>query len=338
MQCSNNFKQTGIALHNYHDTMNSFPALRVPLANMTGTWDYSAPHLNGIVGTLVVLLPFTEQQARYDSIIQTTNTRPAWVASDSDEVKNAFRTSIASYACPSDGESKNQGLDNLAARTNIKMSQGDGFRHAEIPLEFASGSDCNATAQAAGQFVPDKRGLFMPRIWKSFATCNDGTSNTAAFSEAASCAERGSYDVKRGVAPIDMTSDPSANPNPCFTGARSVTDRNRLSSAATHVTRGGMFSDGRSANASFQTILPPNSPACVVMNDANAPQRWGVFPPNSYHQGGVNVGYTDGSVHFISDTIDCGVINSKSVPSGASPYGVWGALGTPSGGESKAAF
>ena len=41
----------------------------------------------------------------------------------------------------------------------------------------------------------------------------------------------------------------------------------------------------------------------------------------------------DGSVRFISETIDCGDPSVKEVASGQSPYGVWGALGTISGGE-----
>ena len=45
----------------------------------------------------------------------------------------------------------------------------------------------------------------------------------------------------------------------------------------------------------------------------------------------------DGSVAFISETIDCGSRLgedwSTSDPTGKSPFGVWGALGTISGGE-----
>ena len=42
----------------------------------------------------------------------------------------------------------------------------------------------------------------------------------------------------------------------------------------------------------------------------------------------------DGSVRFISDTVDVGDLSVAPVRRGASPYGVWGALGTPNGGES----
>jgi hypothetical protein len=53
----------------------------------------------------------------------------------------------------------------------------------------------------------------------------------------------------------------------------------------------------------------------------------------------------DGSVTFISDTIDCGnlsspdwqwIVRNKLIPGygGRSPYGVWGAMGSINGGES----
>jgi prepilin-type processing-associated H-X9-DG protein len=62
---------------------------------------------------------------------------------------------------------------------------------------------------------------------------------------------------------------------------------------------------------------------------------YGIMSATSFHTGGVNSAFLDGSVHFISDTI-----NSRNTelevgsPKGISPYGIWGGLGTVSGGES----
>jgi prepilin-type processing-associated H-X9-DG protein len=66
-----------------------------------------------------------------------------------------------------------------------------------------------------------------------------------------------------------------------------------------------------------------------------------LFPPTSNHTGGVNCTFVDGSVHFISETINCGDTTApgsnptgyKSYMIGPSVYGVFGALGTPQGGE-----
>jgi len=52
----------------------------------------------------------------------------------------------------------------------------------------------------------------------------------------------------------------------------------------------------------------------------------------------------DGSVHFVSDTIDSGnqqygsQTNDREPMSGPSPFGVWGAMGSINGGESKSMF
>jgi len=334
MQCSNNMKQMGLALHNYHDNMKAFPASKVPLGNMTGAW-VSAPHLDGIVGAVVVLLPYIENQARYEIILTNPNSVPAPYGSVSDEMLSAFRSSLPTIHCPSDGESSQPGLDDLGTRCNIKFSHGDGLRGSEIPQAYRPGASDDSTP--GNLIIPDSRGLIMPRLWKNISACSDGTSNTVAVSEAATSGVRNLTDIKRGVVGIpDMGASNAveSNPEPCFTGARSATDRNVLAGGSL-VTRGGFIGDGRSANTCFQTILPPNSPACVWRADGAAPERWGVFPPNSYHTGGVNVGLADGSVQFISDTVDCGVTNSNAVSSGTSPYGAWGALGSPAGGESK---
>ncbi|MDR2346066.1 MAG: DUF1559 domain-containing protein, partial [Planctomycetaceae bacterium] len=59
---------------------------------------------------------------------------------------------------------------------------------------------------------------------------------------------------------------------------------------------------------------------------------------SSFHPGGVNCGITDGAVKFVNENIDTnGLPNSTQGSSftGPSPYGIWGAVGTPNGGEAK---
>ncbi|MDR1924141.1 MAG: DUF1559 domain-containing protein [Planctomycetaceae bacterium] len=72
----------------------------------------------------------------------------------------------------------------------------------------------------------------------------------------------------------------------------------------------------------FNTIMPPNAPSCASFYHY-------MSGPTSNHANGSNVGFTDGSVHFISEVIDYGYTDRAAVSSGGgSPYGVWGALGT----------
>src|SRR5262249_36828337 len=54
MQCSNNFKQFGLATHNYHDTYNVLP----PMSN----WVWNNPGRNRETGIFFSLLTFLEQQ------------------------------------------------------------------------------------------------------------------------------------------------------------------------------------------------------------------------------------------------------------------------------------
>ena len=82
------------------------------------------------------------------------------------------------------------------------------------------------------------------------------------------------------------------------------------------------------------TILPPNSPSC----GETVPEWFGVMSASSLHAGGVNVLMADGAVRFISDNIDTGDLTQPPVTIGESPYGVWGALGSKSGGESVGEF
>jgi prepilin-type processing-associated H-X9-DG protein len=58
---------------------------------------------------------------------------------------------------------------------------------------------------------------------------------------------------------------------------------------------------------------------------------------SSYHTAGVNISLADGSVQFVSETIDAGSLTNTTTPvtSGTSPFGVWGAIGSINGDESK---
>jgi hypothetical protein len=105
--------------------------------------------------------------------------------------------------------------------------------------------------------------------------------------------------------------------------------------ASAEAANGYPWTSGFTISTHFNTLLPPNSPSCVDKNDIANPM---VEPPTSYHSGGVNAAVGDGSVRFINDTINAltnGVATADAKPKifGESDFGVWGALGTRSGGE-----
>jgi prepilin-type processing-associated H-X9-DG protein len=90
-------------------------------------------------------------------------------------------------------------------------------------------------------------------------------------------------------------------------------------------------------NVSFHTLLPPNGPTCVnITRDAQGGSH-AMKSASSYHAGGVNACAADGSVKFISETINCGnLATAKIKASGASEFGIWGAFGSRNGRESVA--
>lgn len=64
MSCGNNMKQLGLALHNYHSTYNTFPPARFASGQLNNNVNLAIPVKN--TTGWAMLLPFLEQQAAYD--------------------------------------------------------------------------------------------------------------------------------------------------------------------------------------------------------------------------------------------------------------------------------
>ena len=317
MQCTNNLKQYVLALHNYHDANGVLPASRMNFYNYN-TNQYSDPAYGGFVSATVALLPFMEQQARYDAI----SARAQALGPNSWPFENRpeFTSKIPTILCPSDGNAQLPSPHQNMCRSSVCVSLGDGMWHNARP-DWGEGVAAKV----------DSRGLFCPLGWRPLAIVSDGTSNTAAISEMVGD-RNGSTQVKGGVFKTGSLYDGPAKPAACLTESRRADDPNALNSG-TDTWRALLWTDGRSVNGAFTTILPPNSPSCIYSWPPIDNYAWGCFAAQSYHSGGVNVGMADGSVRFVSDTIDAGSANSYAVTSGKSPYGVWGAMGSPAGGE-----
>lgn len=184
-------------------------------------------------------------------------------------------------------------------------------------------------------YQKENRGLFLRFSFKTFGSMTDGSSNTIAASETVTTptTTAGYLGIKGGTyAPAALYTKSAGH---CVTEARAGANAGEFVAPAAVVWRGHFFGDGRPMNGGFCTVIPPNGPSCSATSHDN---EWGIPTANSNHTGGVNGVFGDGSVHFISDTIQTNLdLTFRAVEDGASGqslYGVWGALGTPSGGES----
>ena len=317
MQCSNRLKQTTLALHNYHSTFENFPP-----AGVLPEGTHIARHYPGII---VALLPYIEQQARYDIIqerlAETTNLGAAIFGGD------VYENQLSGVLCPSDPDASTPSPHANNARINHMYNMGDGMLKLDAAWTHPNYIN-NQHVQAR------RRGPFHLESWISFSDITDGTSNTLAFSESAS-APQGywSPEVKGGVGHNSALLEPDGaepviHPDVCMTG---VVDPNapQFYTDPADSWRGNFFQTGTPWNG-FHTVIPPNGPSCW---DSPTGYWAAIFAPNSYHPGGVQASLLDGSVRFITDSIDSGDLTQTQPVSGESPYGTWGALGTHRGGE-----
>ncbi|MCL2117732.1 MAG: DUF1559 domain-containing protein, partial [Planctomycetaceae bacterium] len=332
MQCSNNFKQLGLALHTYHDAHKAFPA---------GSCYFRGFRQNiGSVdcptnGAIPFMLPYMEQTPMYDLYVDyatradtdPTLTSGYYCAWDLIE-RDWYAQKIPPLLCPSDGETQQVTAQTSSSRTNVYYCAGDGI------WTFARRPDQEWTPRSS----IGKRGFFQREVWKTMGSVSDGLSNTVTFSERL-LHDQGGADLKRGIARY-QPHDGEARPVLCLNNARDPNNRSLILNPASLWT-GYIWSNGRAADSWFNCALPPNSVSCVA-GSFNV-HEWGVFPPTSNHTGGVQVLIGDGSVHFVSDTVDSGgaMVYDADIfqqTDGPSPWGVWGAMGSINGGESKTAL
>ena len=151
MKCTNNLKQIGLALHNHHDTVGSFPAGWITTGNTaTGYWGWG-----------VAILPYLEQDNLHKRLNPTGRTLQQCFQAD----VPALQTPLSVYRCPSDAHgnlNQNRRFSRMVTGQSIAVSI------SNYPGNGGNTGD---------------KGIFQANIGMSFSSITDGTSNTIAVGE-----------------------------------------------------------------------------------------------------------------------------------------------------------
>jgi prepilin-type N-terminal cleavage/methylation domain-containing protein len=313
MQCSNNLKQIGLALHNYHDTQNSFPALDASIGH---SWQNqygrgNPPHDWWSVH--IAILPYIEQNSYYEMCeMWHKNGAPgvAWqiTAEEVDAYCPQLKTDksgLAPFLCPTDpADGKvyaNGGLGVERTTTHIiylfksnYLAMANGYREVHQALEL---NPDWCPGWAATPLHGSMIGAFCQTKQRTLSNFADGLSNAIVFAEYLRAGEnRGHGNVWDGRVAgqwINWENTPNTK----------VPDI---------LVNSPLWCDGTNS------APEQNLPCEIAYPDgfhSSAASR-------SYHTGGVNAVRGDGSVSFWSDSISTVVWGNLGAIKNAES-GVW---------------
>jgi prepilin-type N-terminal cleavage/methylation domain-containing protein len=287
--CSNNLKQMAIGFHNYEDTYKRLPRTAssfIPTAPATDASPNSGGNWNGY-SAHVMLLPFIEQgnvyqlfrfnQAHHNNHTALSTPTPVTVVRT---------TPIKTFICPSD---KTFPSTTELGTNNYGVSEGS-----------CLGYTTN---------TPLSNGMFVRAFDRPFADVTDGLSNTIMLAEFIKGDNTDQLytihgDYVRGQAL------PSGFPQQFATEAQLTTYGQQCSTAtatANHRWYAGFrWSAPGYYNTEINTLATPNwrFPACHPCTGCGEGDGPGVFPSRSRHPGGTMHAMGDGSVRFVSNTIN----------------------------------
>jgi prepilin-type N-terminal cleavage/methylation domain-containing protein/prepilin-type processing-associated H-X9-DG protein len=274
MQCSNNLKQLGLAVLNYESTYRRLPAARVSPAclNSTNLTNATLPGRN--IHGLVYLLPFMEQTALYNRFNWTAPfgdyTRgPAMAVPSAFTSGNAklSETLLPMLLCPSDGGPQRIITPTVSNIYAPQLAADNNIQAAKTCYDYITNAIGLNNYNYWRTASTDVRYLFGENSFAPMGSMTDGTSNTLCIGEQ-------TLDLINGV-----------------TSAWSYQ---------------GWVSNGLDPVGRFNTTFPPSGLNVWKYNVSalrpGARASW--YNAASLHTGGVQFVYADGSVHFISQSID----------------------------------
>jgi prepilin-type N-terminal cleavage/methylation domain-containing protein/prepilin-type processing-associated H-X9-DG protein len=314
MQCTNNLKQIGLAMHNYHSAIGVFP-LGVSAYNIPGhlavnyNWDSWSGH--------AMMLSQLEQSTMYNAInFNLGNNMPNSYGYYANSTVTYMRASV--YLCPSD--------PNAGSLSVVRTADG---RTDTLDVSYCGSAGTttmspNNTATTNLWATMGSTGIFWWYKAYGIQHVTDGTSNTVAFAETlvsnfggsnAGATDNAGMPINyggtstTGVAGAGGAAQPyDANQNSAAViaglQACTIAIQNRT---GLNNTRGIFWEVGSLGMTMFNTIAPPNS---TQYNWGDCRYTGGGYPndatfsnANSLHPGGVNVLMADGSCRFVKNSI-----------------------------------
>ena len=279
VQCVNNLKQMGLALHNYHDAVSIMPPGYIAASRFIDGETDTAPGWSWAAA----ILPQLDQAPLYASI-------NVWLPVQSPTNTTAVTTLLNAYLCPSD----------LLPGGTFPIGDGLGGVVATVaPSSYAACTGNDAADVALGLNNDGSgNGLFFRNSGVRIAAITDGTSQSIMIMERAWAVSEGTW---TGAIANGLIIRGPLNPCP-------------IAGDATYLAPCLMLVH------------------CHLLN-TNADFDGGLDDPSSFHPGGANVLFGDGSVHFLKNVQS----DAGTNPDGSTRYTpsslVMQALGTRSGGE-----
>jgi prepilin-type N-terminal cleavage/methylation domain-containing protein len=288
MQCSNNVKQLALAFYTYESAHKRFP----PSATRPGLPNGASPQVWQGYSAFSQILPNIEQAPLYANLTTASNNFYLWYYTDNTALSPIRGTKVAAFICPSAPQWAQSGTNHT--------TNGPGCNYA-----VSNGASIRWSVPAS------QNGLFKADLPTKLGEVTDGLSNTIMLSEHLS-GDGNSASLQRGqsseVRSAIAFTNASAYPTLEFP---SEADLNTFGAACqaitTHLsTNGAQWLSPLPTQTAFNTVAPPNwrFPNCQTGSSGYASDRDGVYSARSMHTGGVNAGNGDGSVRFVSQSID----------------------------------
>ncbi len=295
MQCVNNLKQIGLALHNYHGINNTFP-----MGVGSGMWDTNVYQAKQGWSIHSAILPQLGETPLYNAINFNFGVSEGATLASYINNHTVFTIQVKEFLCPSD--------PNAGGMVRGVYANADNSYYGCIgnTTNILNGNIASASSLASVQTT----GMFAWQQSKSLSAVTDGTSNSVAFAESTVSTSSATPRQKLvGLASVQLPS--GALQYNAFTSQSGILsgiaacDQAWNSGKTGDLQRGDSWTHGAMGMTLFNTVVTPNGSSDEWAYCGNSSGAIANFSnTDSYHPGGVNVLAADGSVKFIKNSIN----------------------------------